>query len=243
MSPPSWTSLPSPFSSPHVVTEPQFEIPESSNFHWLSILHMVMYMFPCYTQLFRTHLGGISWWPAALGNVSSENTFTVFLRSWGTWLKQWDAFLICLFIRQQQQLDIFKGWGNSEMRPWYLHSGWGNRKSNRKGQSTGIKITWYSGVILHHRGILPINFFSNKQLPNQHAWLQTILQSHSHQDSMVLAQRQKYRSMEQNRKPRDKSTSIWSPYLRQRRQRIYNGEKIVSSMSGAGKTGQFHIKE
>ena len=35
---------------------------------------------------------------------------------------------------------------------------------------------------------------------------------------MVLAQRQKYRSMEQNRKPRDKSTHIWTPYLRQRRQ-------------------------
>ena len=35
----------------------------------------------------------------------------------------------------------------------------------------------------------------------------------SHQDSMVLAQRQKYRSMEQNRKPRDKSTHIWTPYL------------------------------
>ena len=30
--------------------------------------------------------------------------------------------------------------------------------------------------------------------------------------------RQKYRSMEQNRKPRDKSTNLWSPYLRQRRQ-------------------------
>ena len=29
----------------------------------------------------------------------------------------------------------------------------------------------------------------------------TILQSYSHQDSMILAQRQKYRSMEQNRKP------------------------------------------
>ena len=42
-------------------------------------------------------------------------------------------------------------------------------------------------------------------------------QSHSHQDSMVLAQRQKYRSMEQNRKPRDKSTHLWTPYLRQRR--------------------------
>ena len=34
-----------------------------------------------------------------------------------------------------------------------------------------------------------------------------------HQDSMVLAQRQKYRSMEQNRKPRDKSTYLWTPYL------------------------------
>ena len=31
--------------------------------------------------------------------------------------------------------------------------------------------------------------------------------------SMVLAQRQKYRSMEQNRKPRDKSTYLWTPYL------------------------------
>ena len=33
---------------------------------------------------------------------------------------------------------------------------------------------------------------------NQPAWLQTILQSYSYQDSMVLAQRQKYKSMEQN---------------------------------------------
>ena len=39
-----------------------------------------------------------------------------------------------------------------------------------------------------------------------------------HQDSMVLAQRQTYRSMEQNKKPRDKSTHIWTPDLRQRRQ-------------------------
>ena len=32
-------------------------------------------------------------------------------------------------------------------------------------------------------------------------------------NSMVQAQRQKYRSMEQNRKPRDKSMHIWTPYL------------------------------
>ena len=32
--------------------------------------------------------------------------------------------------------------------------------------------------------------------------------SNSHQDSMVLAQRQEHRSMEQNTKPRDKSTHL-----------------------------------
>ena len=48
---------------------------------------------------------------------------------------------------------------------------------------------------------------------NQPAWLQALLQSHSHQDSMVLAQRQKYRSMEQNRKPKDKSMPLWTLYL------------------------------
>ena len=36
--------------------------------------------------------------------------------------------------------------------------------------------------------------------------------------TVVLAQRQTYRSMEQNRKPRDKSTHLWTPYLQQRRQ-------------------------
>ena len=41
----------------------------------------------------------------------------------------------------------------------------------------------------------------------------------SHQESMVVAQRQKYRPMEQNRKPRDKSMHLWTPYLQQRRQK------------------------
>ena len=51
----------------------------------------------------------------------------------------------------------------------------------------------------------------------------------SHQDSMVLAQRQKYRSMEQNRKPRYKPTHLWSPYLRQRRQSIQWGKDNLFS--------------
>ena len=40
-----------------------------------------------------------------------------------------------------------------------------------------------------------------------------ILQSYSNQDSMVLAQKQKYTSVEQDRRPRDKPTHIWSSYL------------------------------
>ena len=59
---------------------------------------------------------------------------------------------------------------------------------------------------------------------NQPGGIQALLQNHSHQDGMVLAQRQKYRSVEQNRKHRDKSTHIWTPYLQQMRQE-YTMEK------------------
>ena len=48
---------------------------------------------------------------------------------------------------------------------------------------------------------------------NQAARLQVLLQSHSHQDNMVLAQRQKYKSVEHNRKPGGKSMHLWTPYL------------------------------
>ena len=53
---------------------------------------------------------------------------------------------------------------------------------------------------------------------NQTPWLQTILQSYSNQDNMVLSQKQKYRSMEQDRMPKDKPTHLWSANLWQRRQ-------------------------
>ena len=38
----------------------------------------------------------------------------------------------------------------------------------------------------------------------------------NHQDRMVLAQKQKYRPMEQDRKPRDKLTNLWASYILQR---------------------------
>ena len=53
---------------------------------------------------------------------------------------------------------------------------------------------------------------------SQPSWLQIILQSYSHQDSMVLAQKQTYKPMEQDRKPRDKPMHLWVPYFWQRRQ-------------------------
>ena len=40
---------------------------------------------------------------------------------------------------------------------------------------------------------------------------------YSHQDSMVLTQNQKYRPMEQDRKPRNKPMHLWVPYFRHRR--------------------------
>ena len=48
---------------------------------------------------------------------------------------------------------------------------------------------------------------------NQPSRLQMILQSHSHQDSMVLAQKQKYRPMEQDGKPRNKPMHLWGSYF------------------------------
>ena len=42
---------------------------------------------------------------------------------------------------------------------------------------------------------------------------QAILQSCTHQDIMVLAQKQTHRSMEHNRKPRNGPTTIWSTNL------------------------------
>jgi len=60
---------------------------------------------------------------------------------------------------------------------------------------------------------------------NQPSCLQIILQSYSHQDSVVLAQNQKYRPMEQDRKPRNKPMHLCVPYFRQRRQDYTMGQR------------------
>ena len=59
---------------------------------------------------------------------------------------------------------------------------------------------------------------------------------------MVLAQKQKYRPMEQDRKPRNKPMHLGVPYFLTQEARIYNGAKTASLISGSGKTGQLHVK-
>ena len=59
---------------------------------------------------------------------------------------------------------------------------------------------------------------------------------------MALAQKQKYRPVEQDRKHINKPMYLWVPYF-DKKVRIYNGEKTASSVSGAGKTGQLGTKE
>ena len=77
---------------------------------------------------------------------------------------------------------------------------------------------------------------------NQSSWLQMILQSYSHQDSMVLAQKQKYRPMKQDREP-EISSCIYGYLIFDKGGKNRQWAKTASSINGAGKTGQLHVKE
>ena len=77
---------------------------------------------------------------------------------------------------------------------------------------------------------------------NQPSWLQTVLQSYSHQGSIVMAQKQKYRPVDQDRAQRWNHASMGALFLT-KDARIYNGAKRASSVSGARKTGQLCIKQ
>ena len=48
---------------------------------------------------------------------------------------------------------------------------------------------------------------------NQTSQLQIILQCYIHQDSVVLAQKEKYRQMKQDRKSGNKPMNKWVPYF------------------------------
>ena len=55
----------------------------------------------------------------------------------------------------------------------------------------------------------------NQSRRHHNAGFQVVLQSCDPQDSVVLAQKQTHRSMEQNREPRNGPSTLWSPNIRQ----------------------------
>ena len=59
---------------------------------------------------------------------------------------------------------------------------------------------------------------------------------------MILAQKQTHRSIEHNRKPRNKPTFMWAISLIKGGKNI-QWKKTVSSINGVEKTGQLHAKE
>ena len=65
-----------------------------------------------------------------------------------------------------------------------------------------------------------------------HLWIQTIVQNYSYQNCMVLAQKQKYRLMVQDRRPRDKPIHLWTPNLfNSKKARIYSVYSLRALLS------------
>ena len=59
---------------------------------------------------------------------------------------------------------------------------------------------------------------------NQLSWLQVIFQSYNHQDSMVLAWKQKYKPMEQYKAQKQTYAPMGTLFLN-KEERIYNGQR------------------
>ena len=59
---------------------------------------------------------------------------------------------------------------------------------------------------------------------------------------MVLAQKQKYRSVKQEESP-ERSPHTYGLLTYNKKARLCNGRKTVSSINDAGKTGQLHVKK
>jgi len=133
---------------------------------------------------------------------------------------------------------------------------WRNKPCPWIGRINIVKITIWPKVIYRFSIIpikLPIIFFTELKLKvsqfvwkhkkktqitkailnktngagrNQPSWLQTIPQTYSHQESFLLSQKQNYRSMEQDRNPRDKPTYLWKQeYTKEKRQPLRDSVK------------------
>ena len=57
----------------------------------------------------------------------------------------------------------------------------------------------------------------NQSWRHHNSGLQAILQSYKHEDSMILAQTQTHRLLEENREPRNGPINVWTTHLQQSR--------------------------
>ena len=80
----------------------------------------------------------------------------------------------------------------------------------------------------------------NQSRGHHNAIFQVILQSYNHQDSVILAQKQTHRSMEQNREPRNGPSTLWSTNTRQSRKDYPLEKRQCFKKNSAGKIGQPH---
>ena len=107
-----------------------------------------------------------------------------------------------------ERYTMFLDWKNQHCENYYTTENNLQIQCNPYQATTGIfhrTRTKYSSIFMETQTTLKNQSNEEKEKwsgRNQDPTLQTILQSYSNQDSMVLAQKQKYKSMEQDRKPR-----------------------------------------
>ena len=154
--------------------------------------------------------------------------------------------------KQMERYSMFLGWKNQ-----YYETDYNYQMQSRDSTWSLSNYQWHfhssrtappkkkkSQVIWKHKRPQIAKEILRKLWGNQtSSWLQTIQQSCSHQGSMVLAQKQQYRPVEQDRKPKKKPMHLWASYFWHRRQEYTNGAKTASSINGAGKTRQLHVRE
>ena len=78
----------------------------------------------------------------------------------------------------------------------------------------------------------------NQCWEHHNAGFQAMLQICDHQDSVVLAQKQTHRSVEQNRQPRNGPSTLWSINLQKKQEIISTEKKAVFSVNSVGKIGK-----